>query len=84
MPTYDYKCPACFAEFEAFVPIAERNTQHCACGNAATLQFGKVRKPIIFYEGWYPHLDTKPLYFTEKKQLIDACKARNLTSPYVM
>lgn len=37
MPLYDYQCPKCGAEFEAFARIADRDTMRCStCGKLAT------------------------------------------------
>ena len=84
MPNYDYRCPACFRSWEESRKIEDRHTAHCECGELAQLQIGKIQRPILFHEGWYEHGWNKPKYFTDKKQLIDACKEHDLTSPYVM
>ena len=36
----------------------------------------------IFHEGFYEHLDSKPIYISSKRQLREECRKRGLTSDY--
>lgn len=53
LPTYDYKCDQCGAEFELRLRFSDSVEQPCnSCDNIATRQFSAV--PIVFKgSGWY-------------------------------
>ncbi len=36
-----------------------------------------------FPEGWWEHLDTKPIYIKNKRQLREECRKRGLSSQYL-
>lgn len=83
MPNYDYRCPECGIEFEAFAHIDARHDVRCPqCGKRADMQITGVQKHMPFKEGFFPHLDKTPVYASSKRQLKDECKKRDLFMPY--
>ncbi len=82
MPLYDYICPKCELQSEHINKIAERQNQPCDnCGANMNIQL-TVGQYIPFKEGWYEHIDKKPIYCSSKRQLRDECRKRGLTSIY--
>lgn len=82
MPLYDFKCDECTHIFERLCKYEDRDDMKCpTCGMSASPLISRSQ-PILFKEGWYEHIDKKPLYITSKKQLKDECTKRGLTSIY--
>ncbi len=81
MPLHDLQCEACGQVEERLLGIEEKNPECPACGGATKRVLGS---PVVheFREGWYEHIDRKPIYVSSKKQLKDECRKRNLTSIY--
>ncbi len=82
MPLYDYECPGCGLEDEYINSIAERQTQPCENCGENMIQKISLGRYIPFKEGWYEHIDRKPMYISSKRQLRDECRKRGLTSIY--
>lgn len=81
MPLYDFKCEVCETVFERIVKFEERLDVKCECGGGTKVLIVPHRY-IPFKEGWYEHIDKKPIYITSKKQLNRECESRGLTSIY--
>jgi len=85
MPLYRYQCKECNHEFEEYRPIDRRYDVLCPeCGE------GKIeiiiKKPASYHpfpEGWWEHLDVKPIYISSRRQLKDECKKRGLRAKYL-
>jgi len=81
MPIFDFGCTPCGK-------IEERFVQHdavvkCSCGRVMKKL---ITAPHVFYpfrEGFFEHLDTKPVYIRSKKHLRQECERRGLTSHYL-
>jgi|WetSurMetagenome_2_1015567.scaffolds.fasta_scaffold1442766_1 putative FmdB family regulatory protein len=72
MPTYDYRCPKCGNEFEAFQPISAPPNANCpVCGEPAkrmiSTGIGVIFKGTGFYQTDYKQKDEKTLRERKKK-----------------
>ena len=81
MPRYDFACRSCGIEFEANVPVAERDNVACPrCGAV----LGVVRRAVypVAVHLWKPqffeHIDVKPIWIESKRQLKEECAKRGL------
>lgn len=59
MPTYNYLCPNCNHDWEAFIPISKRHKQKCPkCGSIPLKQISLNKDFILkgsgFYQNDYP------------------------------
>lgn len=80
MPLFDVRCAECHNVREELLK-ADEAVPPCECGGERKKLIVPAR-PILFREGWYEHIDTKPVYVRTKKQLRDECRKRGLTSIY--
>ena len=79
MPRYDFSCHGCGLEFEAHVPIEERDNVQCPrCGNPTNRREVYPFAAHIWKPRWFEHIDTYPIYIESKKQLKEECKKRGL------
>ena len=82
MPNYIYECSKGH-RFEAFAKMDERMKIRCPTHKIKPMHIvPAMQEPIFFREGFYEHLDTKPIYITSKRQLKDEARKRGLTSIY--
>lgn len=81
MPIYEFYCPTCDKSNERLLKI-EHEEQHCLVCGGLVRKIISVPNPHFFREGYYPHLDIKPVYCSSKRQLKEECKKRGLTSHY--
>lgn len=81
VPRHDWKCEGCGLEFEAYVSAGDSAV--CPdCGSTASVVFRSAPSVHMFHEGWYEHIDTKPIYVSSKKQLKAECEKRGLIATY--
>lgn len=81
MPLYDFQCQECKYVEERFTP-SDVHTMECPnCEGTMNRLIGRAAVHL-FREGWYEHVDLKPRYFTNKKDLRHFCRERGLTSEY--
>lgn len=85
MPLYDMRCTGCGLEEERLVRFSERDKQVCRrCEAPMRVIFrGSAGRYHPFPEGWWEHLDTKPIYIRNKRQLREECRRRGLSSQYL-
>ena len=83
MPTYNYKCPACGREFDAYRHISERATSQCICGRLARKVFVPTRHFQLYDCQVYPlthdHIDGKMTTWNNAKEYKDYIKRYNDT-----
>ncbi len=85
MPVYVYQCSGCSARWEEFHTVAERHEESCStCVNSKLFIVPQVQKFMPFHEGVYEHIAKDPMYITSKKRLKDECRARDVTSKYIV
>lgn len=78
--TKDFICPGCGAVEEVF--LEHDDFAQCQCGERMTRILSRGADQRSFKEGWYEHIDIKPMYITSKKQLKRECEARGIYSEY--
>jgi len=84
MPLYRYQCKACNHEFEKHRTIEERYNVLCPeCGGKEVEIIIKAPSYHPFPEGWWEHLDVKPIYISSRRQLKEECKKRGLIAKYL-
>ena len=83
MPLHDFICERCDKVEERYIKFDDLEKQVCKCGGKMRHVYLKGAPVHIFREGFYEHLDVKPIYIKSKKQLKAECAERGLTSHYV-
>ena len=81
MPRYDYSCYACGVEFEANVPVEQRDSVSCPRCGATQSVARRTVYPFaahIWKPQWFEHIDTKPIWIESKRQLKEECEKRGL------
>jgi len=73
MPLYDYKCPTCNKEEEAYETVANRNLHLCSCGLPMDIQLGAVTDASYPEPGWNWGLGK---YVWSWRDLREKCKQR--------
>ena len=82
MPLFDVQCYGCGYMEERLLEIEE--VPLCAdCGQVLRLMFSNDTNYHPFREGWYEHLELEPVYIKSRRQLVQECRKRGLTSHYV-
>ena len=67
MPTYEYKCDACGAEFERFQPITAQPIKRCPeCGKAKVRRLIGTGAGVIFKGSGFYITDYRDKSYTDK------------------
>lgn len=82
MPLYDYRCDACGVQTECLLPMEHEAPKCPKCEGEMCRFFTQGATFHQFREGWYEHIDAKPIYVSSKKQLREETRSRGLTSEY--
>ena len=80
MPVYRHLCKSCHKGYEEYTTVEKRNESICpSCGSIDTpIQIGKFNRGHVFKPGFYEHLDTDPVYVSNRQQMKDECKKRGV------
>ena len=82
MPIFDFGCTPCGKVEEHWVKKYDDPVK-CKCGR---MMEKLITAPHVFHpfrEGFFEHIDTKPIYISSKKQLREECRKRDVTSHYL-
>ena len=84
MPIYVYSCKVCSHKWEASRPVVDRRKERCPTCSSIPFVVPQVQKFVPFHEGVYEHIQKDPMHITSKRNLKDECRAREVTSQYIV
>lgn len=78
MPLYSYACESCTSTEDRFSSIANRNDQHCACGELLTRTYTPSAVVDDSLDEWNENVAHDPVHFSSKAEKRLYLKQHNL------